>query len=71
MDVLVKPYRNVNVLKYVPLKQMLPGRVFTFNSQLYFIYHELAKFLQVEEGMMTIRSLANSVFALSLVQYKN
>jgi hypothetical protein len=47
-DLLVRPYQNVNILKYLPLKNMLPGRVFTFNSQLYFVYHEMAKLLQVE-----------------------
>ena len=39
MEILVKPYTNINILKYIPLKSMLPGRVFTFNSQLYFVYH--------------------------------
>ena len=50
---------------------MLPGRVFTYNSQLYFVYHEMAKFLQVEDSNLTIKSLADSIFGLGLVQYKH
>lgn len=70
-DLLVRPYQNVNILKYLPLKNMLPGRVFTFNSQLYFVYHEMAKLLQVEQGKLNIKDLSDSLFRLSLVQYKN
>ena len=50
---------------------MLPGRVFTYNSQLYFIYHEMAKLIQVEEEMMSTKSVADSLFGLGLVQYKH
>lgn len=50
---------------------MLPGRVFTFNSQLYFVYHEFAKLLQVEEEMLGVKPLCDSIFGLGLVQYKN
>jgi hypothetical protein len=40
------PFQPKNIMKIVPLKHLLPGRVFVYNSKLYFIYHELAKFLE-------------------------
>jgi hypothetical protein len=70
-ELMTTPFRRVNLLKLVPLRHMLPGRVFTFNSQLYFVYHEMAKLLQVEESAMPTRALADSIFGLSLVNYKN
>jgi hypothetical protein len=39
------PYQPQHVGKLVSLKHLLPGRTFVFNSKLYFVYHELAKFL--------------------------
>ena len=68
---LLTPYKNVNILKYIPLRHMLPGRVFTYNSQLYFIYHEMGKFIQIEESSMSLKSLSDSILGLALVQYKH
>lgn len=39
------PYQPQHVGKLISLKHLLPGRTFVFNSKLFFIYHELAKFL--------------------------
>jgi hypothetical protein len=52
------PYQPKHVNKLVSLKHLLPGRTFVFNSKLYFVYHELAKFIDVEYQSLSLRSIA-------------
>jgi hypothetical protein len=38
-DELIMHSSSTNIMKIVPLRHLIPGRVHAFNSKLYFVYH--------------------------------
>lgn len=62
---------NITPLRTVVLRQLLPNRVFLYNSINYFIYHELSQLLDAEWEVFHHEKIANSLLGMALVHYKN
>jgi len=58
-------------MKQICILSLLPNRAFTFNSQKYFVYHDLARFVESEEANIQKKHIGNILHCLSLVSYKN
>lgn len=53
------------------LKSLFPFRALPFNSINYFTYHEMIKLANNEIVNLPVKFIAQTIFANSLVRYKN
>ncbi len=62
---------ELGVMQMSILKSMFSFRAIPFNSINYFTYHELTKLVNSEIVHLPLKSIAQTIFAASLVRYKN